>query len=687
MTIRRFDRFLAARLALSLPLAFLPPLAAYYLLRSNGPLAALLVYVAAVEGLFLLRRLLSRRLLVTVILCVVLAAGAAAVLVALDITPASAFLAWFRLVRGGQGGGTIGYMFSSDFAFFSSLFAGLLLGGQVILSLLGLLFTGALLVGVIMQNTPLIVAAIVLVVLFLGYSALRQAGRLRSMPLVGAIEVLLAAGLLSLAFTPLRVHNAIVDAFFRADFQGPVSRLFPGFPFLYNVPGYGHSFSNSDLGGRPALTSRPVFEVTASPGETIYLRTAAYNLYTGTGWALSEGLEKQAKPKATGEGTGPIEVRPSSEKRRPLSPVRIKILIDFFASLPDTLNTVSIHPDHGAFPPLSYGSPATGYLLSVPIEHGFVLTDRRASAVRGAAGARLSDRKEYLQTGSVPTRLADLAERLKRSTPRETVHAIQTYLSNNYHYSLNTRRFRSHTNAVADFLFRSKTGYCVQFASALTLLARIDGIPARYVTGFLVNMPPDSNTTTVTGLSAHSWSEVWFAGEGWTTVEATPPMMSSSLTEPSYYRRFNPTDSSFTERQLRAIMGARVQPPQQPMGAPFRLPVVPLLALAAALLASLLLVRGAILIALPLPARVKRLARKLLRRTDVLQIPRPGCGGWYQWASEVGALTGRPAASRRAATIILELFFGRRRVGRREARYLRRLFRLVRGTRRRSRKG
>ena len=94
---------------------------------------------------------------------------------------------------------------------------------------------------------------------------------------------------------------------------------------------------------------------------------------------------------------------------------------------------------------------------------------------------------------------------------------------------------------VEDFLIGSKQGYCVQFASALTLLLRAQGIPARYVEGYVASdfLRDDSvrgafiYQQTIRDYNAHAWVEVWFDGIGWVTYEATTG---------DYYRDFYPTE-------------------------------------------------------------------------------------------------------------------------------------------------
>jgi len=74
---------------------------------------------------------------------------------------------------------------------------------------------------------------------------------------------------------------------------------------------------------------------------------------------------------------------------------------------------------------------------------------------------------------------------------------------------------------VAWFLNEQKTGYCMHYATAATMLLRMAGIPARYVSGYVVNVPA-SGYADVTDRAAHAWVEVWFDGLGWFPLEATP---------------------------------------------------------------------------------------------------------------------------------------------------------------------
>jgi len=109
------------------------------------------------------------------------------------------------------------------------------------------------------------------------------------------------------------------------------------------------------------------------------------------------------------------------------------------------------------------------------------------------------------------------------------VNLIAEHLRTHYTYSLNFQR-RGDRDPLLEFLLDQKTGHCEYFASAMTLLARAAGAPARLVTGFRVTeQNPLTHTWLVRERNAHAWSEVWLDG-AWHTVDATAP---SALQWPS----------------------------------------------------------------------------------------------------------------------------------------------------------
>ncbi len=773
-----------ARLVSASLLCFAPPVVAYFAFNADGDLFFPLGYCAIVEGLFVYRYLAARfrpeglrpfDRAAGAVLAGIVALGAALILVGLNITPVSAYLAWFALVRQGQSTGTLAYMFTIKFAFFSSAFAGLFLVGDPVFALLCYVFINAVVLAVILASAPL--AALAIAVLF-GALLYRSLSGRRS-PVRGSLAPGLAviglAVLFAIPLTRYTARNPAVDAFFAHPLNGLVESVVPNFPFLYNVPGYGYSFGNTELGGPASLTPAPVFELEARAGETVYLRTASYDDYTGTAWQLSGALERMGEwnaSKITATTAGilpvsiPVQLRSSFPSRRvsgesyphaaiPAAakraatvratstsastspffrsfgrygrfglgapygfgypseqPVRVipsrtepsitvRLVVDFFSAIPHTVDTSGFQFPSERRPRISYGSLETGFLLSVPVTRGYVVTLERKTPSYDVdrngdltvdASSRINpfERLFDLQVGKVPEEVRRLAATLARPTEQETLAAIRAFLTENYTYSLNTRAPGPKKDLVDDFLFHTKKGYCVHFATAFVILARLNYIPARYVTGFLAYFPPDSDSVVVTGLQAHAWAETWDDSLGWVTQEATPPMEQSALSDPSYYQDFNPTDSPETLRELRAIMGNRVPLEGQsksdasakaPSRASRLIPDAPIAAAALVLLA--LAASAAVLVSrrlAPPEARARRIARAMARRAGRNRLPDPRSRGWKAWAEEAaGRDPERPSLTRRAAELILRLSFSGRELAARDIAFLvayyRRVFR------------
>lgn len=74
----------------------------------------------------------------------------------------------------------------------------------------------------------------------------------------------------------------------------------------------------------------------------------------------------------------------------------------------------------------------------------------------------------------------------------------------------------------------TRQGYCTQFASAMVMMARAQGIPARMAVGFLPGTAGLDGTRTVVAADAHAWPELFITGLGWTRFEPTPGDRSGS---------------------------------------------------------------------------------------------------------------------------------------------------------------
>jgi protein-glutamine gamma-glutamyltransferase len=134
--------------------------------------------------------------------------------------------------------------------------------------------------------------------------------------------------------------------------------------------------------------------------------------------------------------------------------------------------------------------------------------------------------RSYLQLpAQLDPRIPQLASKVTKSSKNEYDKAanIERYLMTNYSYTLDLSGPRAN-DPLANFLFVRRSGHCEYFASAMTIMLRSIGIPARYATGFLPGEFNDVGGDYIIRASdAHAWVEVYFPSYGWITFDPTPP--------------------------------------------------------------------------------------------------------------------------------------------------------------------
>ncbi len=125
---------------------------------------------------------------------------------------------------------------------------------------------------------------------------------------------------------------------------------------------------------------------------------------------------------------------------------------------------------------------------------------------------------------SVPERVLTLARELTATalTPYDRAQAIETYLRTSYPYTLEVTAPPPGRDVADFFLFDLKKGYCDYYATAMVVLARAAGLPARFVSGYASGTYDSSNAQyIVTEANAHSWVEIFFTDIGWVEFEPT----------------------------------------------------------------------------------------------------------------------------------------------------------------------
>ncbi len=136
------------------------------------------------------------------------------------------------------------------------------------------------------------------------------------------------------------------------------------------------------------------------------------------------------------------------------------------------------------------------------------------------------ERQRFLQLPSgLDPRIAQLAARVMASgsTPLEAATALERHLRSEYEYSLESAFSSQNHTPLARFLFEERRGHCEYFASAMTVMLRTQGIPARLVTGFSANhYNPITGYYEVRALDGHAWTEAYLPQYGWVSFEPTP---------------------------------------------------------------------------------------------------------------------------------------------------------------------
>jgi len=129
-----------------------------------------------------------------------------------------------------------------------------------------------------------------------------------------------------------------------------------------------------------------------------------------------------------------------------------------------------------------------------------------------------------LDQNGVTERMARLAEQVMgEGSEEERVDRLERYLLAEYSYTVDFQG-RDAENPIEEFLFVYRSGHCTYFASAMVLLLRSGGIPARLATGFLGGeYNPLERYYVVRQQNAHAWVEAYTPARGWRVYDPTPP--------------------------------------------------------------------------------------------------------------------------------------------------------------------
>jgi transglutaminase-like putative cysteine protease len=272
-----------------------------------------------------------------------------------------------------------------------------------------------------------------------------------------------------------------------------------------------------------------------SKREPLYLRGVAYDQYNGKSWSNSLPHRRTLTelPQGTFTLRTPRVESPATSDRRlrqeillePLdtavlfgAPLPVSVKGDFLSVQADLMGSLHLpFPSHARIQYTAYSLPTT-----------VTATENRASALLYPEFIL----QHYLQVPAVSSQVVDLARRVTQpaTSVSQAVNLIRTHLLTTYRYSLEVPSLQS-AHPLEDFLLTRKTGYCEHYATAMVVLLRAVGIPARLVTGFLATeWNAFGNYYTVRQRDAHAWVEVYFPQSGWITMDPTPPVPEAAPT-------------------------------------------------------------------------------------------------------------------------------------------------------------
>ncbi|HVY91583.1 MAG TPA: DUF3488 and transglutaminase-like domain-containing protein [Bryobacteraceae bacterium] len=290
-----------------------------------------------------------------------------------------------------------------------------------------------------------------------------------------------------------------------------------------------------DLGrfGAIAKDNRPILHI-RSYGKPLQgdmkWRGSALSLFDGRRWSespITSGI-------VAAEGT--VEVADTSQRSR-LDGERMLYRVDvsnssggtlFVAGVPEFFNLISPAARIGSEAPSLIRTADDSYRTTTLPGEPVVY---EVSAWRGAPlpyPLSTADRARNLELPRLDRRIAALGRQWTAGDPKasdfERATLIEQRLQHGFQYSLDTTPESLSHDPLADFLFTTKRGFCEYFASAMAVLLRTQGIPARVATGFQSGYYNDiSNTWVVRASDAHAWVEAWVDGRGWVTFDPTPP--------------------------------------------------------------------------------------------------------------------------------------------------------------------
>ena len=263
-----------------------------------------------------------------------------------------------------------------------------------------------------------------------------------------------------------------------------------------------------------SISLSPEVRFTVTAGRPAFWHVAAYDRFTGGSWVRSGESAMYSEPlppppgetrtlDQTFEAAATVNTMPAAWK-----PVRVGTKITQRTRVTDL----------GGLQPTR--SLSEGETYSVTSERPQWTPSQLRSADEELPN---SIRGRYLQLpNSTPQRIGRFAAELTADVDTwfDKAAVIEQWLERNKEYSLDV--IRPDGNIADAFIFEMDRGYCVYYATAMTILLRTLGIPARFTVGYTNGQPVSDTEWVIRGFNSHAWVEVFFPEIGWVSFDPTP---------------------------------------------------------------------------------------------------------------------------------------------------------------------
>ena len=317
-------------------------------------------------------------------------------------------------------------------------------------------------------------------------------------------------------------NGKVVSLFpFIADWRNDTLESFSyGFNSRYSLSSAG--YKSKKLGGEVLLDESVMMTVKTQGEDTLYLRGAVKDKYSDNSWSKSsKGYKEYSQGYAM-----PLPYGSSVTTRNAALEITYKKLLTSTIFAPYSVYQVQHNAKRIFADKDSEVYTPKMIMRDEPYTVKSMMPYIDVEKLRQAKSASLGGNELKLYT-ALPSYISERVKSLSweitkgQNNDYDKAKTIESYLRQNYKYTLKPPKVPSKVEFTDHFLFEGKEGYCTYFATSMAVLLRASGVPCRYVEGF-ISRYGEGEERQVRGTDAHAWVEAYFDDYGWVTFEPTP---------------------------------------------------------------------------------------------------------------------------------------------------------------------